>query len=356
MFEHSHRVLVRGIVAGAAMALALSSVGAAQEDEDLLVGLVVKDLQNPFFEKMIEGAQAKGEELGIQIQALSGENSADNEGQVEAIENLIAAGAKGLLLTASDSSGIVPTVEKAQEAGMLVIALDTQLDPPDAAQATFATDNRLAGQLIGQWAAATLGDAAADAKLAAINDSNLQTSVDVQRNQGMFEGFGIDVKDPNVMGDEDDPRIVGQDVSAGSRDGGRTAMENLLAANPDINVLHTINEPTAEGAYAALEQVGLEDQVLIVSVDGSCVGVQNVADGIIGATAMQFPLRMASIGVEAVAQFAEDGTLPEPTEGKDFFDTGVALITDNPVEGLESYDSAWGLENCWGELPGEGEE
>src|SRR3990172_6525594 len=111
--------MVRGSVIGAALMLALSSVGSAQDDK-ILVGLVVKDLDNPFFVKMIEGAQAKAAELGnIEVQALAGEDSADNEGQVEHIENLIAAGAKGLLLTASDSAGIVPAVEKAKKTRML---------------------------------------------------------------------------------------------------------------------------------------------------------------------------------------------------------------------------------------------
>ena len=196
-----------------------------------------------------------------------------------------------------------------------------------------------------------MGDAAADAKIAAINDSTLQTSVDVQRNQGFMEGFGVDVMDPSIWGDETDPRIVGQDISNGTQELGRTAMENLLAAHPDITVLHTINEPTANGAFLAIEAAGLQDQITIVSVDGSCAGVKDVADGKVGATAMQFPIDMAGLGVEAVAQFAADGTLPAPSEGLDFYNTGVALITDQPVEGLESYDTTWGLENCWGELP-----
>jgi fructose transport system substrate-binding protein len=345
------RTLMRGVVIVATLAIAIPSMATAQDDK-ILVGLVVKDLDNPFFVKMIEGAQAKAAELGnIEVQALSGADSADNEGQVTAIENLIAAGAKGLLLTASDSKGIVPAVEKAKEAGMLVIALDTQLDPPDAAQATFATDNYLAGKLIGQWAAGHLGDAAADAKIAAINDSTLQTSVDVQRNQGFMEGFGVDIMDPTIWGDETDPRIVGQDISNGTQELGRTAMENLLAAHPDITVLHTINEPTANGAFLAIEAAGLQDQITIVSVDGSCAGVMDVKNGLVGATAMQFPIDMAGLGVEAVAQFAADGTLPAPSEGLDFYNTGVALITDQPVDGLESYDTTWGLENCWGEMP-----
>jgi fructose transport system substrate-binding protein len=348
----ARRGLVRGAVLGATLAIALSGLTVAQ-DEKILVGLVVKDLDNPFFVKMIDGAQAEAAKLGnITVQYLSGRDSADNEGQVTGIETLISAGAKGILLTASDSKGIVPTVQEAIENGLLVIALDTQLDPPDAAQATFATDNRLAGELIGKWAAGHLGaDAVANAKIAAINDSTLQTSVDVQRNQGFMDGFGVDVKDPAIWGDEDDPRIVGQDVSNGTQALGRTAMENLLAAHQDITVLHTINEPTANGAYLAIEALGLQDQITIVSVDGSCSGVQDVKDGKVGATAMQFPLKMAELGVDAIAQYAKDGTLPQPSEGKAFYDTGVALITDQPVDGLESYDTTWGLANCWGDKP-----
>ena len=40
--------------------------------------------------------------------------------------------------------------------------------------------------------------------------------------------------------------------------------------------------------------------------------------------------------------------MPEPTEGKDFFDTGVALVTDQPAEGVESISVAEGTDLCWG--------
>ena len=86
----------------------------------------------------------------------------------------------------------------------------------------------------------------------------------------------------------------------------------------------------------------------IVSVDGGCPGVENVKKGIIGATSQQYPLKMAEMGVEAIAAYAKDGTKPTPPAGKDFIDTGVTLITDEPVDGVESKDTAFGLENCWG--------
>ncbi|MFD0981904.1 substrate-binding domain-containing protein [Tropicimonas aquimaris] len=310
--------------------------------------LITKTDTNPFFVKMKEGATAAAEEAGIELSAFAGKYDGDVETQVAAVESCIAAGAKGILITPTDSRALVPVITQAREAGALVIALDTQFEPADAADATFATDNFKAGELIGQWAAATLGDEAANAKIALLDLNASEVSVDYQRDQGFLTGFGIDVKDPKDIGDEDDPRIVGNDVTDGSPDGGRTAMENLLQIDPEINVVYTINEPAAAGAYEALKAAGKDEGVLIVSVDGGCPGVKDVEAGIIGATSMQFPLLMASKGIEAIKNFAETGEKPQNSEGLDFFNTGVELITDQPVEGLPSLSSAEGLEKCWG--------
>ena len=326
-------------------ALALAATGASAETGACLI---TKTDTNPFFVKMKEGAEAKAAELGITLKSYAGKIDGDHEAQVSAIEACIADGAKGILITASDTKAIVDSVKAARDAGLLVIALDTPLDPIDAADATFATDNFLAGELIGKWAAATLGAEAANAKIALLDLAIAQPSVDVLRDQGFLQGFGIDLADPAKWGDETDPRIVGHDVTAGNEEGGLKAMESLLAKDPEINVVYTINEPAAAGAYEALKAVGREGEVLIVSVDGGCPGVTNVKDGVIGATSQQYPLQMASLGIEAIAAFAKDGSKPAPTEGKDFFDTGVTLITDKPVEGVESIDSAKGLELCWG--------
>ena len=332
----------------AALAMGAASVVPAAAQDKIGACLITKTDTNPFFVKMKEGATAKAEELGIELKSYAGKIDGDHETQVQAIETCIADGAKGILLTASDTSSIVSSVKQARDAGLLVIALDTPLDPIDAADATFATDNFKAGELIGQWAKATLGDAAADAKIAMLDLAVSQPTVGVLRDQGFLQGFGIDLGDPNKWGDETDPRIVGHDVTAGNEEGGRKAMENLLAVDPMINVVYTINEPAAAGAYEALKAIGREGDVLIVSVDGGCPGVKNVADGVIGATSQQYPLLMASLGIEAIAAWAKDGTKPQPTEGKDFFDTGVALVTDKPVEGVESIDTAKGAELCWG--------
>lgn len=337
---------MKTLLAGSAIALSLAAVGAHADDVNAC--LITKTDTNPFFVKMREGATAKAEDLGIALNSYAGKVDGDNETQVAAVETCIANGAKGILITPSDTAGIVPVVQQARDAGILVIALDTPLEPIDAADMTFATDNFLAGELIGQWAAAKLGDAAADAKVAFLDLAVSQPSVGVLRDQGFMQGFGIDIKDPGKWGDEDDPRIVGHDVTQGNEEGGRKAMENLLAADPFINVVYTINEPAAAGAYEALRAVGRENDVLIVSVDGGCPGVDNIAAGVIGATSQQYPLLMASLGIEAIAQFAKDGTKPQATDGKDFFDTGVALVTGEPVDGVDSISIEDGKNLCWG--------
>lgn len=332
----------------ACTALTMAAMTGTAYASEVTACLITKTDTNPFFVKMREGAEAKAAELGITLKSYAGKVDGDHETQVAAIETCIADGASGILLTASDTSSIVPAVLQAREAGLVVIALDTPLEPINSADATFATDNFLAGELIGQWAAAKLGDGTASAKIAMLDLGISQPTVGVLRDQGFLKGFGIELGDPNKWGDETDPRIVGNDVTAGNEEGGRRAMENLLATDPGINVVYTINEPAAAGAYEALKSFGRENDVLIVSVDGGCPGVENIKDGVIGATAQQYPLLMASLGIEAIHAWATEGVKPVPTPGKDFFDTGVALVTDEPVDGLASINTTEGTNLCWG--------
>jgi fructose transport system substrate-binding protein len=126
-------------------------------------------------------------------------------------------------------------------------------------------------------------------------------------------------------------------------------METLLQKCPDVNVVYTINEPAAAGGFEALKAVGKDDgSVLIVSIDGGCPGIANVKAGVIGATSQQYPLKMASMAMEAIKKFADTGEKPAATPGLDFFDTGATLVTDKPVAGVDSIDTTKGAELCWG--------
>ena len=124
-------------------------------------------------------------------------------------------------------------------------------------------------------------------------------------------------------------------------------MENALQKCPDVNVVYTINEPAAAGAYEALKARRQGDgSVLIVSVDGGCPGVKNVKAGVIGATSQQYPLQD---GVDGARGDRHPARSRRPnTTGLDFFDTGAQLITDKPVDGVPSISVEEGLKLCWG--------
>ena len=347
------------VAVAAASMLVLSACSSSSEGGDkVAVTLVTKDTVNPFFVAMRDGAQKKADELGVDLTLAAGKEEGDAAGQIAAIENAVSAKHAGILITPT-SAEVNDAITKAREAGLFVIALDTPTDPADIVDITFATDNCLAGEAIGNWANAKLGSGkkAIIALLDIFDDKNV--TVDYCRDNGFLKGFGIDVKDPKIMGDEAKKgsykginsgsyEIVGNVATLGNEEGGRTGMEKLLAKNPNINVVYTLNEPAAAGAYAALQAAKKEKQALIVSVDGGRAGVENVKAGVIGATAQQYPLRMASLGVQAIFDLIKSGTKPEVTSGKDFYDTGVTLITDDPQAGVESQDSAYGLENAWG--------
>ncbi|MET7515193.1 sugar ABC transporter substrate-binding protein [Streptomyces sp. NPDC005480] len=296
------------------------------------VGLITKTDTNPFFVKMKQGAEQAAKKSGAELTTAAGKFDGDNEGQVTAIENMVAAGVKGILITPNDSKAIVPAIERARAKGVLVIALDSPTEPQSAVDALFATDNLKAGELIGQYAKAAMKGRSA--KIATL-DLAPGVAVGQLRHDGFLKGYGLAKGDPSVVCSQD---------TGGDQSKGQTAMENCLQKAPGINVVYTINEPAALGAYAALKAKGREKDVLIVSVDGGCTGTRAVKSGRIGATSQQYPLLMASRGVQAVVAYAKDAK----EKPKGYVDTGVQLITDKPAAGVTAKDSAYGLDHCWG--------
>jgi fructose transport system substrate-binding protein len=360
-----------GVLAlSAAAALVLSACGggdtgspeaggsepAGDAGEEVAVTLITKTSTNPFFIAMQEGAEEAGKANNVTITTAAGKEDGDETTQIAAIEAAIARGDKGILITPA-TDGVNPAITQARDAGLYVIALDTPPDPPDTVDITFATDNFKAGELIGQWAAGTLnGEKATIAMLDLFNDR--VASVDYNRDQGFLTGMGIDTKDIKKNGDEDptgkytggkggDYEIVCNEPTNGATDQGKTAMETCLAKSKNINLVYSINEPSGVGAAEALEAAGVK--ATIVSVDGGCdPGITAVKSGVIGATSQQYPLDMAKLGVEAIAKKVRENVDPEVTPGLDFYDTGVKLVTDKPVEGVESIDTTEAESLCWG--------
>jgi len=317
---------------------ALTGVAAAADQP--VIGLITKTETNPFFVKMKEGAQAAATAKGAKLLTAAGKADGDNAGQVTAIENMIAGGAKTIMITPNDSKAIVPAIKKAQAQGVMFIALDSPTDPMEATDALFATNNYTAGELIGKYAKAAM--AGKPAKIATL-DLFPGHPVGAQRHNGFMSGFGLKASDAKSNELSKSAEIVCMADSFGDQAKGQTAMENCLQKNPDINLVYTINEPAAAGAYQALKAAGKEKGVVIVSVDGGCAGIKNVKAGVIAATSQQYPLKMASMGVEAGVEFAKGGK-----KAKGYTDTGVTLITDKPMAGVDSKDTKVGTDLCWG--------
>lgn len=357
---------VAAIAVAAAAALSMSACGSASSanagstagaNETVGVSLIVKTTTNPYFVAMEDAAKADAQKANVKLTLAAGTKDGDTDTQIQAIENAISRGDKGILIT-PNGPAVNNEIAKARKAGLYVIALDTPPDPANTVDITYATDNYAAGQSIGKWTAAQLGGKkAVIAMLDLFNDQIV--SVDVNRDHGFLNGMGIDFGDKSKNGGEastgkytggqgGDYEIVGHQATQGAEDGGRSAMETLLSKNPDINVVYTINEPAAYGAYQALKAAGKDKGVTIVSIDGGCAGVGYVKQGIIGATAQQYPSKMASLGMEAIAQIARGGAKPQTSSGLDFFNTGSQLVTDKPATGLDSITTDSASSICWG--------
>ena len=344
-------------------AAAPAATEAAAPAATVAVSLITKDSTNPFFVAMQEGAKTAAAAAGVDLTVGSGKEEGDDAGQIALIENAIAQGQAGILITPM-SVNVNEAIKKARDAGLYVIALDTPTDPPDVVDITFATDNCLAGEAIGQWTAGKLNGAKAIiARLVIFNDR--MVSVDYCRDNGFLKGLGVDIVDPTIMGDEPtsgkyttgaggEYEIVCLEATGANEEGGRKGMETCLSKNPDINVVYTINEPTAFGADAALKAAGktVGKDVFVVSVDGGLAGVEAVKAGSIQATSQQYPLRMASLGVEAIKAIADGGAPPANTSANgEFYDTGVTLCTEDPqdtVTAAPQENAQYCIDNAWG--------
>jgi fructose transport system substrate-binding protein len=318
------------------------------------VTLILKTLTNPYFVSMENDAKTAAAKDNVTLSVAAGKQDGDTQTQISAIDNAISRGDKGILIT-TNGDAVNSELTKAKKAGIFVIALDTAPNPASIADITYATDNEAAGKLDGQYAAKQLaGKPAVIAMLDLFN--NQVVSVDIQRDHGFLEGMGINPGSKTQNGKEASSgkysggtyTIACHNPTQGAIDGGRTAMENCLQKNPKINVVYAINEPAAEGGYNALKAQGKTKGVSIYAIDGSCAGLKFLSTGEFTADAVQYPGKMASLGVDSIAKLARGGAKPTTSSGLSFFNTGTALATDKPLAGVTSQTSAVAGKACWG--------
>jgi fructose transport system substrate-binding protein len=331
---------------------------AASDPNQVGLSLILKTQTNPYFVSMKQSADEQAHEAKVHLSVAAGTADGDTQTQINAIDTAIARGDKGILIT-SNGDAVNAALRQAKDNGLFVIALDTPLNPVNTADITFATDNEEAGRLIGRYTGARLKGGKAVVAMLDLYDDQV-VSVDIERDHGFLEGMGIDPGSKGLNAKEAKQGhytagkggqyvIACHQATQGAVDGGRTAMEQCLSKNPNINVVYTINEPAGRGAYAAMRAAKKTGQAFIVTIDGSCEGMGNVKSGMFAADATQYPGKMAGLGVSSIAKLARGGAPPKASSGKNFLDTGTNLVTGHPVPGIKSQTPTQGLKACWGQ-------
>jgi fructose transport system substrate-binding protein len=333
------------------------STSTAKASGPVQVALILKDFTNPYFISMENSAKTDAAKLGVKLTISAGTSDGDTTTQISAVDNAIAAGDAGIIIT-PNGNAVNPSLDQAKSHHLLVIALDTVPTPPSTADLTYATNNFQAGQLIGQYTAKRLNSKPADIAMLDLFNNQV-VSVDTSRDHGFLTGMGIPVGNANLNGAEPKSgtykgqlggsgtyKIACQLPTQGAVPGGQTSMEQCLAKDPNINVVYAINEPAAEGAGAALKAAH-KTGVIVAAIDGGCADMPYLQSGEMTATAGQFPGKMAALGVSAIYTLAKTGKKPAATPGLGFFNTGTQLFTNSPIAGVPSANTTAEASVCW---------
>lgn len=325
----------RTSAAALALGLTLGLGACAAGPDPVTIGLITKQEENPYWRTLKEAAQNEADRENVDLLTATGSSDVDVEGQRRAIRDMVGRGAKGIIIAPTSSSALNPDLEAARQLGVVVIAVDTPVDPVSVVDAYYATDNVEAGRQVGRYAAAKVGELGVQPRVAMLDLAPGITSGE-QRRDGFLEGMGLAA---------DSPELVASADSQGDRELGQQAMQTILSQHGDVNVVYTVNEPAALGALEALKAAGSDlSRMVVVSIDGGCQAMRDaVRPGDIDATAMQFPENMAREGIQSIAGAARGGQAPSG-----YRNTGVELITDSPVSGVPSRDVPYGIRNCWG--------
>lgn len=281
----------------AAILLASSSgMAVAQSTPEKIeqIGLMVQDMSNPFFSAMERGAQRAAEEIGATVNVQDAQLDLAN--QHMQIDAFIQQGVDLIVISAVDEAGIAPAIERAKEAGIIVIAVDT---PAVGADAVVMTDAVQAGQVSCEHLFEQMGG---EGQVLLVDGTPIQTIID--RITGCKE---VAANYPGI-------EIVGQQASRNDRASGLAVTTDMLTANPDVTGIFGMNDPSALGAVLAVEQAGKTDQIIVTGVDGSpeAVAELNREGSPFIASATQSPGVMVERAV-AIAQDIIAGNPPEET-------------------------------------------
>lgn len=261
------------VVAGTALIVA---AGTAPAKDLNSVGVTLGSLGNPFFVALSKGAEAKAKEINPNVKVIATSADYDLNKQFNHIDNFIASGVNLILLNAADPKAIISAVKRAQQAGIVVVAVDVAAAGADA---TVQTNNVQAGEISCQYMADKI-----DGKGNVIIQNGPQVSAVIDRVNGC----------KSVLKKHPEIKILSDDQDGkGSREGGLNVMQGHLTRFSNIAGVFTINDPQAIGSDLAARQLNRKG-IVITSVDGAPdLEAALKSETLIVASASQNPYAMA---------------------------------------------------------------
>ncbi|PMG42379.1 D-ribose ABC transporter substrate-binding protein RbsB [Vibrio lentus] len=258
-------------------ALLSTTVSVSAQAQDTMA-IVLSTLNNPFFVTMKDGAEAKAEELGYKLIVLDSQNDPSKE--LSNIEDLTIRGVKAILINPTDSDAVSNAIRIANRSDIPVLTLDRGASRGDVVS-HIASDNVIGGEMAGHYIMEKVGEKAKVIQLEGIAG----TSAARERGEGFM----------NAVNSSELELLASQPADF-DRTKGLNVMENLLAANPDVQAVFAQNDEMALGALRAVQASGKD--VMIVGFDGTEDGIAAVNRGLLGATVAQQPDLIGSLGIE----------------------------------------------------------
>lgn len=262
-------------------ALLSTTVSVSAQAQDTMA-IVLSTLNNPFFVTMKDGAEAKAEELGYELIVLDSQNDPSKE--LSNVEDLTVRGVKAILINPTDSDAVSNAIRMANRSNIPVLTLDRGASRGEVVS-HIASDNVAGGKMAGEYITDKVGENAKVIQLEGIAG----TSAARERGEGFMKAV-----------DESDMNLLASQPADFDRTKGLNVMENLLAANPDVQAVFAQNDEMALGALRAVQASGKD--VLIVGFDGTDDGIAAVKRGILGATIAQQPDLIGALGVETAVK------------------------------------------------------
>lgn len=301
-----------------------ASTAPVKANSDINIGFVGMTLNNEYHVTLANGAKEKAKELGVNIDVQAGDQHASAAAQLTIIENMIANGVDGIIIVPSSSEGLETALTKCKNAGIPIVNADTILNA-DVLKTVglevpfYGTDNYAGAKMAGEYVKANLPQGCITAILTGIEGQ--QNAAD--RRNGFIEGAGDHIK------------VVAEQTGNWEVDQGYTAAQNILSANPDLQLFFCSNDNMGIGALRAVQEAGKQKQVKIIGFDAVSEALNLVESGDFLCTVAQFPAEMGKLSVENVVKMIK-GEKPEM-----HIDTGCKLITKENVKEHKDYNAKY---------------